>query len=132
MTLTSNPKNIGKVEAFLNKVSRNARFDEIQMNKLMISLTEAVNNGIIHGNKSNPKKKVKVVAEILPGWVLFMISDQGAGFRPENVKNPLAKENLTRESGRGVFLMRTLMDKVEFEGTKEGMLVKLWLDLAKG
>jgi anti-sigma regulatory factor (Ser/Thr protein kinase) len=47
------------------------------------------------------------------------------------VGNPLAKENLLRESGRGIFLMRTLMDKVEFEVGKSGTLVRLWLDTNK-
>ena len=131
MTLASNPKNIGKVEAFLKKVGGTVEFDEIQMHKLMISLTEAVNNAIIHGNKLNPGKKVHVTCEVLPGWLLFLVRDQGAGFKPDTIKNPLAKENLTRESGRGVFLMRTLMDKVEFDRSDGGMEVRLWLDTGK-
>jgi serine/threonine-protein kinase RsbW len=132
MTLASNPKNIGRVEGFIKKVDTVIHFDEIQLHKLMISLTEAVNNAIFHGNKSNPEKKVTVKCEILPGWVLFLIADQGSGFRLEHVKNPLEQENLMRENGRGVFLMRTLMDKVEFEQGAEGMEIRLWLDTQKG
>jgi serine/threonine-protein kinase RsbW len=60
-----------------------------------------------------------------------MIHDQGKGFKPEKVGNPLVKENLLRESGRGIFLMRTLMDKVEFELGKSGTVVRLWLDTNK-
>jgi serine/threonine-protein kinase RsbW len=101
------------------------------MNKLMVSLTEAVNNAIVHGNKSNPYKKVTILCESVPGWLLIMINDQGRGFKLDDVSNPLKKENLLRESGRGIFLMRTLMDRVEFEIIKGGHQVRLWLSLNK-
>jgi serine/threonine-protein kinase RsbW len=132
VSLASSPKNIQKVETFLQKVAHNVHLDEIQMHKLMVSLTEAVNNAIVHGNKSDPAKRVSIKCEVLPGWLLFEVLDEGPGFKPERVKNPLSKRNLLRESGRGIFLMRTLMDKVEFDATGEGMLVRLWLDVAKG
>jgi len=131
LTLASNPKNIGKIERFLKTIGKAVHLDEIQFHKLMVSLTEAVNNAIIHGNRSVATKKVHVMCELLPGWILIMIHDEGKGFKPEKVGNPLAKENLLRESGRGIFLMRTLMDKVEFESGKAGTLVRLWLDTNK-
>jgi serine/threonine-protein kinase RsbW len=131
LTLASNPKNIGKVEGFLKTIGKAVHLDEIQFHKLMVSLTEAVNNAIVHGNRSLPGKKVQVKCELLPGWILVMIQDEGKGFKPEKVGNPLAKENLLRESGRGIFLMRTLMDKVEFEVGRSGTLVRLWLDTNK-
>jgi serine/threonine-protein kinase RsbW len=131
MTMASDPKNIVKVERFLEKVGSKVALDEIQMNKLMVSLTEAVNNAIVHGNKSNPKKKVTVTCEAVPGWLLLVVNDQGRGFDPKLVANPLKNENLLRESGRGIFLMRTLMDKVEFETIRGGYEVRLWLELRK-
>lgn len=131
LTLSSNPKNVGKIEGFLKIIGKTVHLDEIQFHKLMVSLTEAVNNAIIHGNRSLPGKRVQVKCELLPGWILIMIHDEGKGFRPEKVGNPLVKENLLRESGRGIFLMRTLMDKVEFEVGRSGTLVRLWLDTNK-
>lgn len=131
MTLSSNPKNITRVEKFLEKVQGHVALDEIQIHKVMVALTEAVNNAIVHGNRANRLKKVFVVCEVLPGWLLFVVNDQGKGFRPEKVANPLKEENLLRESGRGIFLMRTLMDRVEFEALKSGYQVRLWLDLKK-
>ena len=101
------------------------------MNKLMISLTEAVNNAILHGNKSVPEKKVHITCEVLPGWLLFVVHDEGGGFDPVRVASPLKDENLLRANGRGVFLMRTLMDKVEFEQNDTGLNVRLWLNLSK-
>ncbi len=113
------------------KINHAVHLDEIKMHKMMVSLTEAVNNAIIHGNKSNPDKKVRVRCEILPGWLVVFVNDEGGGFIPEKVRNPLRKQNLMRENGRGVFLMKTLMDKVEFEHGASGTQVSLWLDMNK-
>jgi serine/threonine-protein kinase RsbW len=131
MTLHSDPKYIRRVEPFLKKINHTAHLDEIQMHKMMVSLTEAVNNAIIHGNKSNPEKRVRVRCEVLPGWLVVFVQDEGNGFAPEKVRNPLRRQNLMRENGRGVFLMKTLMDKVEFEIDPSGAQVSLWLDTNK-
>ena len=131
LTLASNPKSITRIETFLKKINHVVHLDEILFHKLMISLTEAVNNAIIHGNRMSPAKKVRVECEILPGWLVVIIEDHGRGFKPEAIGNPLKKENLLKESGRGIFLMRTLMDKVEFDSGRSGTQVRLWLDLGK-
>jgi serine/threonine-protein kinase RsbW len=130
-TIQSDPRNIGKVEAFLKKVNKAIHLDEIQFHKLMVSLTEAVNNAIIHGNRSDAARKVSLKCEHLPGWLLLIVEDEGKGFRLDHVDNPLKKKNLLKESGRGIFLMRTLMDRVEFEQTASGLQVRLWLALNK-
>ncbi|MGB2957789.1 MAG: ATP-binding protein [Bacteroidota bacterium] len=129
LILKSDPRNIGKVEAFLREVGQAVKLDEIRLHKLMVALTEAVNNAILHGNKSNPDKSVALTCEVKEGGLSIRVRDQGGGFKPEAVENPLKEENLLRESGRGIFLMRTLMDKVEFVRTSEGMEVQLWLRL---
>lgn len=131
ITLRSTPKSIRRVEGYLAKISKVVGLDEIQLHKVMVSLTEAVNNAILHGNRAISEKRVLVRCEVLPGWLLFQITDEGRGFRPDHVRNPLKEENLHRENGRGIFLMRTLMDKVEFEQLPEGMQVRLWLNLNK-
>lgn len=119
------------MEALLKKIQRSAHIDEIQFHKLMVSLTEAVNNAIIHGNKSDETKKVSVQCELKPGWLVATVADEGKGFKPEKVRNPLSKKNLLRANGRGVFLMRTLMDKVEYDIQETGARVVLWLSLNK-
>lgn len=131
MTLPSNSKSIGRVEGFIKKIEEKTPLDEIQTHKLMVSLTEAVNNAIIHGNKSDKMKKVTVVCEFQREQLVITISDQGKGFMLNKVKNPLKEENLMRTSGRGIFLMRTLMDKVEYEMGANGAVVTLVLELKK-
>ena len=97
----------------------------------MVSLTEAVNNAIVHGNRLNETKKVVVQCKLLPEWLVVSVTDEGRGFKLDKVRNPLGKKNLLRNSGRGIFLMRTLMNKVEYEMGTSGVEVRLWLDLRK-
>ena len=131
VTLPSSPNAVRRVEPFLKRVNRSAHMDEIQFHKVMVSLTEAVNNAIVHGNRSESGRKVKVICELMPHSLLLIISDEGSGFDPNHVESPLKEENLLRETGRGIFLMRTLMDRVEFEIGRKGTQVRLWLELEK-
>ncbi len=131
LRLSSNPRVISKVETFLRGVNRILRLDEIQFNKLLVSTTEAVNNGIVHGNKMDPKKKVSVACEVNTSAVVVRVRDEGEGFDPKEVPNPVQKENLLRESGRGIFIMRTLMDHVNYFITPKGVEVVMRLNLKR-
>src|SRR5262249_10507124 len=77
-------------------------------------LREAVNNAMRHGNRNDPAKYVDVTYIVSPSEVLAQVQDQGNGFRPDEVPNPLAEENRDRPSGRGVFLMRIYSTWVSF------------------
>lgn len=126
---TCDPKEVGKIEPFLNQVNEVARLDDGSFYRLLIAGTEAVNNGILHGCKSDPRKKVHVVCILKKDSLVFRVKDQGRGFKPEEVPDPLEEKNLLKTSGRGIFLMRSLMDKVLIKVTLEGTEVELVLDL---
>ncbi len=127
----SDPREIPKVEKFLTKVNRKAHLDDGTMYRLLVATTEAVNNAILHGNKQNPRKLVHVACQI-SGHVLTMsVRDSGRGFDPESLANPLADENLLKESGRGIFLIRSLIDNVSFRIGKTGTTVEMKIDLSK-
>ena len=79
-----------------------------------VGLTEAISNAILYGNSHDPDKRVLVELRAVPGEVVARVSDQGGGFDPEAVPDPRLPENLTLPDGRGVFLMRALMDEVRF------------------
>ena len=130
LVLASNPKNVGKVEGFLLKINQRLKLDDNQFNKLLVAATEAVNNGIIHGNKRDPKKKVTITCEANRTALLLRVQDEGLGVDPAALPNPLAEENLMRENGRGVFLMKSLMDGVEFEKLPSGSAVTMKLALS--
>jgi serine/threonine-protein kinase RsbW len=87
------------------------------------SLLEAVQNAIIHGNKSDASKKVKIELEVDESSIQVLIEDEGTGFDPDCVANPTCGDNLTKENGRGIFFIRNLCDGFEVIG--KGNIVKL-------
>ena len=115
LVLSSVPNEIVKVEGFLERLNKELQLDETRFNKLLIATTEAVNNGILHGNKRDPQKKVTLTCEVSRSSLVVTVEDEGPGVIPEKIPDPLAEENLLRENGRGVFLMRSLMDSLDFE-----------------
>lgn len=131
LVLASNPRQVVKVEGFLGKINERIHLDETRFNKLLVAATEAVNNGIIHGNKRNPKKKVTLTCELNHAVLLVRVEDEGPGLDPSTLPDPLAEENLMRENGRGVFLMRSLMDDVQFEKLANGSAVTMTMVLEK-
>jgi len=125
----SDPKEIAKVEPFLNKINKAMRMDDGTFYRLLVAGTEAINNGILHGNKSDPSKSVFATCTVDSRALVFRVKDQGKGFKPEDVPDPLEEQNLLKTSGRGIFLMRSLMDKVTFTVTMEGTEVELVIDM---
>jgi len=80
-----------------------------------LACDEAITNAIVHGNKSDPNKKVSLQIYISSSRIKLRVKDQGEGFDVDRVQNPLEGENLMRSSGRGVYLMKSIMDSVEFK-----------------
>ncbi len=131
MECISNPKEIGKIEEFLKSVNKKAKLDDGTFYRLFVSTTEAVNNGIIHGNKSDPRKKVCVTCEVNTDVLIVRVKDQGNGFDPAAVPNPLDEQNLMKESGRGIFLIRSMMDKVDYSMTQQGTTIEMVINLKR-
>ena len=131
MTCRSDPREIAKVEQFLAKVNKKAKLDDGTMYRLLVATTEAVNNAILHGNKMDPKKIVKVVCRLKNEVLAVTVTDSGNGFDPNSLANPLEEENLLKESGRGIFLIRSLMDNVTFRIKKSGTSITMKIDLTK-
>ena len=131
LVIASKPKEIMKVEGFLERMNTVLQLEESMYNKLLVATTEAVNNGILHGNQRDPKKKVILTCEINRETVTIHVQDEGPGVDPSKLPDPLADENLMRENGRGVFLMRSLMDEVTFERIPDGAIVTMTMKLQK-
>lgn len=124
-SLPSKPEVITKIERLAEKAATLAGFNEEEQDSLAIAVTEIGNNAIVHGNKKNPKKKVFVDITVNGHEVRVSIRDQGSGFDPDSLSNPLDPENLLRESGRGVFIVRSLMDEVLYNISKRGTEVTI-------
>lgn len=80
----------------------------------ILAVREAVMNAVLHGNKENADKHVTVNYRVSEGRLEVKICDQGTGFDPRKLQDPLSSENLLKEGGRGVYLMRQFMDEVDF------------------
>jgi serine/threonine-protein kinase RsbW len=89
-------------------------FDKDTIFAIHLALEEALTNAVVHGNKQDPSKKVEIEYVIVPAKFEITIKDQGDGFAPENTPDPRVEENRTNPSGRGILLMRTYMDTVEY------------------
>jgi len=100
----------GAEEAALRE-AREVGFDDDDLHKIGIAVRECMVNAVVHGNRYNARKKVQVKVSRSADRLAIMIADEGDGFNPEEVPDPLANENLLRFSGRGVMLMKAFMDE---------------------
>jgi putative Holliday junction resolvase len=89
--------------------------DEIAM-----AAVEGATNAVVHGNKCRRSKKVRIFFEKTRCEIIVSVADEGEGFDPDNIPDPTEESNLLKESGRGIFIMRQFMDRVEFERPEGG------------
>ncbi len=85
-----------------------------------IAIREAVANAIKHGNQQDPDKEVEVELAIADDQAVIRVIDQGDGFDPQEVGDPLAPENLLKPNGRGIFYMKSFMDEIEYSTRPDG------------
>lgn len=114
ISIASEPANISEVEALIDQIREENNIKDEVFGNLMISMTEAVNNAITHGNLEDAAKQVIVSAELTSDTIKLKVQDQGAGFDFNNLPDPTDPENLEKVTGRGVFLMRQLSDELEY------------------
>ena len=120
----SQPQSINIIEKVIDDLRNEYDIHEDSYGNILVAVTEAVNNAIVHGNSCDPSKQVKVTYEIEGDRISFMISDEGNGFDYYNLPDPTAPENLEKPTGRGVFLMKHLADQVIF--SENGKVVELY------
>ena len=123
LTLTSNPKNISRVEPFIETLIKQHAINPELYGNILISVTEAVTNAIVHGNQADESKNVCIKCQKKSNQIAIQVSDEGVGFDPDALPDPTAPENLLKIGGRGVFLMRQLSDNVNF--IDEGRTVEI-------
>ena len=125
MTLESELSSVDPVEAKAEQLARAAGFDEDTASQIAMVVREAVINAILHGNKKDPGKQVHFRFELNEGALKVCIADEGAGLDPDSVPDPLAPENILRSSGRGIFLMKAIMDEVHFHQLNPGTEIEM-------
>ncbi|HKJ34257.1 MAG TPA: ATP-binding protein [Balneolales bacterium] len=114
LTISSEMESLEKLIDFTRNFKHWAQLDKGKRDDIMLILTEAVTNAIVHGNNNDPEKDVKIQAKFTDGKITFIIEDEGNGFNPDQVPNPLDSENLLKTGGRGIYLMNYYADFVHY------------------
>jgi serine/threonine-protein kinase RsbW len=115
LRLSSHPRNVESVTLFIESLANKLRIAPDTYGNILISLTEAVNNAIIHGNKQDESKTVEVRTSTRNGCLAISVKDEGKGFDYNKVPDPTTAERICECGGRGVFLMRQLSDRCKFQ-----------------
>jgi serine/threonine-protein kinase RsbW len=108
-------ENIRMIESFIDNAREKFQLDDDIYGNIMIAVTEAVNNAIKHGSKSDKNKNVLLSLSLEETTIKFRVEDQGEGFNFNNLPDPTSPENLEKPGGRGIFLMKHLSDEVDFK-----------------
>ena len=125
------------VQMVCDRMANLGGLDEDAVHWIGVAVRESVINAIKHGNREHPEKLVTVEFTFAPvsdpSELVVRVMDQGEGFEPEEIADPLAPENLLKASGRGIFFMRSFMDDVTLRrGDEGGMEVRMVKKLASG
>jgi serine/threonine-protein kinase RsbW len=127
LSIQSKLDNITHIEKLVDEISEQCKLSSDIYGKILIATIEAVNNSIAHGNKFDINKTVDISVQIFDSSISIYVKDQGKGFNYNEVPDPTRPENLENVSGRGVFLMKNLADRIEFN--PEGNQVQLTFNI---
>jgi serine/threonine-protein kinase RsbW len=123
-------ESVDVAESEILKAAEQAGFGEDDLHQIGMAVRECMVNAVVHGNRYNRNKKVRVKVSLSPKVLMISIIDQGEGFELQEVPDPLHDNNLLRHSGRGLFLMGAFMDglevkKAEPQGTEVVLMKKI-------
>jgi len=121
LEIESDPNNLITVEEFVNYFCKDVNLPDEKLANIFLAVTEATTNAIIHANKCDTNKIVTIDAYVENSKLIIKIKDEGEGFEPGNIPDPTEPENLLKDSGRGIYLMRVYMDDMKYIRTPSGM-----------
>lgn len=112
--IESTIENLRIVENAIDEATNLIGISQDNYGKVLVSAMEAVNNAILHGNRSNPEKMVDIEISSINDQLHITVTDEGSGFRPETVPDPTTPENIEALNGRGIYLMSHLADQIQY------------------
>lgn len=131
-TLESTLPSVDKAEELVIREAAKAGFDEDEQGQIGMAIRECTVNAVVHGNRYNKNKKVHLEIERSATGLTITVGDEGDGFDLASLPDPLAPENLLRQSGRGLLLIRAFMDELDLHPRPGGGTeVRLVKNLAK-
>lgn len=129
------PNDVRAIPDAVDYVVRRCAECEVQARRLRLNfrvgLTEALSNAMLYGNGQDPSKRVRVEVVVGERAITARVTDEGVGFDPARVADPTRPENLECPGGRGLFLMRELLDEVRFNDCGNAVTLVLRLETAR-
>ncbi|MBD3306349.1 ATP-binding protein [candidate division KSB3 bacterium] len=120
LKIPSNTQFVGPVIQFVSSLFNEKEVDESAVSNVVTSVMEALGNAIVHGNGSDRTKSIELLLQIDNHRIHIEVQDEGSGFDINALSDPLTPENLLKSDGRGIFLIRTLMDRVSLDVNGRG------------
>ncbi|MFH1194613.1 MAG: ATP-binding protein [bacterium] len=127
--IASNPEHLPEVEEFVLSIARDNGISEDRFNAIALSVSEAVSNSMVHGNKLNPDKNVYINVSVNDKSFTIKFRDEGTGFNLATVPDPTKPENILKDSGRGIHIIKSFVDDVRFNFTPTGTEIILIFNL---
>lgn len=112
--------NIFKIEHLLKQVNVEFKLEDKEFRNVLVAVSELVLNAIVHGNKEKPEKKVSVKIDYDDKTMIIDVQDEGNGFDFENNPDPTLPENVFKSTGRGIFIVKSLMDNIQHKQNAKG------------
>ena len=128
LTLSSTFEELHKLEPFIEELQASLHFNDETYGNIMLALSEAVTNAIVHGNEQDASKKVFIEAKSAGDRLEFSVRDEGEGFDPSDLPNPLEDDNLLKEGGRGVYLIKQYADRVNYSEGGSKLTIEFEID----
>ena len=127
--IPSDPDLLPQLEDFIMGLAIKSHLSDDKLNSLALSFSEAASNSIVHGNKLDRNKKVKITVHVDEKSIIVTIKDEGKGFNIKEVPDPTRPENILKDSGRGIHIMRSFLDDLRYNFTPTGTETILEIDL---
>lgn len=116
----SSPDQLTEIDDDVERWLREQNLQEGTILDLTLAVSELINNALEHGNNRNPEKKITVVLGSRLGEIEISVTDEGSGFDPTDLPDPLAEGNYLKPDGRGLFVVKSLVDQVRFSFPPDG------------
>lgn len=118
--IPSDPELLPELEEFIVNVAEESNLNKEKFNSLTLSFSEAASNSLLHGNKLDKSKKVKITVRVDDKQMTIIIKDEGKGFDISSVPDPTKPENILKDSGRGIHIMRSFLNDLRYNFTPTG------------
>lgn len=125
LVIKSNKSELAIVKVFVNELFVNNKISIKYFNKVFLCISEAVVNSIEHGNKNDSNKKISIFTDCESESVYVEIKDEGEGFNLEKIEDPTCIENIKKETGRGLHIIKSLSEQIEYNWEKKSIQFKI-------